>query len=636
MLMALRDKLTGWLAWFVVALIALAFGAWGVSSYLNDQAPAYAARVNDVEIGARELDRALQRERQRVRQEQGDAFDPSQIEDSILRPRLVEDLVQRAVLAQAAVKQRFVISDAALRARIQAEPAFQFDGDFSAERYETLLASRDQTTVGFEESLRESLAIDQMVNGIAAWQLVPAGLVEKISALELQQRRLRYATLRVKAFEDKVVVEAEDIRARYEEGGERYFSPEQVKLEYLELDLSDMSKDVVVSEKELLRFFEDQSDKYGVPEERQVRHILVTVADDADEGTIDEARVRAAALRERVEKGEDFAELASQASDDPGSRSQGGDLGFISRGLMVPEFEEAMFALAEGELGGPVRTGYGFHLIEVLKINPATTRPLSEVRGELEEKLRREQVLDRFFDESEHLATLVFEHPDSLDLAAAELGLEPQVSGWISRDGGAGIGGSPAVIRAAFAAEVLEDGYNSAPLEVDEGRMVVVRVGERRAAQQRPFDEVRAEIESELRRELASGLVSQAAAQVLEAAQQGGDLEQLADEQGVTVEDAGLVQRNSLVHPPAVVDAAFSIARPQDEGSRYLQVVLPTGDRVIVAVDEVRDMEAAEMSTADRERGKRMLTRAWADLNARLLDKQLRQEADIEIPQRAE
>ena len=317
--------------------------------------------------------------------------------------------------------------------------------------------------------MKQDIIINQFTTGISLSAAVPEQSLSQAFTLEGQQRRFKYLQLPLSMFSSRVTVSDEEAAKYYETHGEAFMTPERVRAQYLELDVATLDPGVEVDEQAIQALYDEQASNYVTPEERHARHILVQLLPDADEAATAAALEKANSIVSRLDAGEDFAALASELSDDPGSAANGGDLGFFGRGLMDPEFENAVFELEPGERSKPVKSPFGFHIIELVEIRPEVATPLAEVRDELLKQLLSAERSDLFYEKSETLSNLAFEQPDTLQGAADELELEIRDTDWVSVNEGTGIAAHAAVREALFSEDVLDNGNNSAAIEIAHG-----------------------------------------------------------------------------------------------------------------------------------------------------------------------
>lgn len=630
MLQAIRDRTTGVIAWVIVGLIIVTFALWGVDSYLKDDSRPYVAKVNDIEISEAMVGRAMQRQRIQMQRVLGDRFDPSVIDESVLRENALQALIQKQLLVQAADAEGFAVSDQLLSSRIQSIPDVQVDGQFSMDRYESLLRQQGMIPAGFEADLRRDLLVQQFLSGLSNTVGVSDAQIDQLYVIQAQQRELEYLLLSAQAVADDVELTDADVSAYFEAHKDVFRDPEQIKLEYLELKNADLAESISVGEAQIQRFYERNQDRYGREEQRRARHILIQLAADADDASSAAARDKAQVALERLQAGEDFAALAAELSDDPGSAAQGGDLGFFGRGMMVPEFESATYALATGQRSELVKSPFGFHIIELTDIKPGDVKPLAEVRAQILTELRSEQLEDLFMDRAEVLTETSYEHPDTLGVAAEAVDLPIQESDWISRDGGAGLGLYPAVVSSAFSEDVLDAGNNSELVEVAAGHVVVLRVMDRKPAQYQALKVVRAEVESALRRERAMQLTRSQGEALRERVAAGETMADLAT--GVTRHQAaGQIQRSARNHPTELVAQAFRMPKPTADQPALSGLALANGDYAVLRVTEVANGDPANMSEAERNQARQSLMRAYAAVEVNALIEYLKAQAQIEV-----
>lgn len=620
MLQKIREKITGWVAWTIVITIGIVFAVWGID--LSFTPRPMAAKVNGAEIPVEPVRRAYQDQVSRFQQAfRGDV--PAEIAAEIRRG-VVEQFVSRELLQQRVVGQGYRISDAELAAQVQSYEAFQVGGEFSIEAYRAALAGAGYTPTMFEAEQRRLLEVQQLQDAIVLSSFVtPAELARRV-ALERELREIEWISLPLERFLAAVEVSAAEVEARYQENPERWMTPESVDLAYIEVRLDSLAAQVEVSDEDLRAYYESEvsrePERFLGLERRKAAHILVS-GDDA------EARIEA--LRARIEAGEEFAAVAEEASQDPGSARQGGDLGWVERGMMVPAFEAALFAMEPGTVSEPVRSEFGWHLIRLDEVERSGGAAFEDVRAELLAEYRSRQAEDRYYDDAEALATLAFENPDSLQPAAQALGYEIETLAGVTREGGAGIAMEPAVLAATWSEGVFDRRENSALVELDGDRVVVLRVNDYHPPQQRPLQEVAAQIEAELSRERAAARVAELAADAESRLAAGAPVAEVAA--AVSGDHVGglTVVRNDTTAPPAVVSAAFSAPRPAGEpvvsraqganGEFVVRVlsVTPGG------MDLLRPEEQGQLR--DRSRG----ARASQELQAYLED--MRRGADVTV-----
>jgi len=608
MLQTIRDRAQGWIAWVIIILISIPFALWGIQSYLGVGAEVVVAKVNGVEIKEQDLQRRVQQARIQLRERLGAAYDAAQLDDRRLRQEALNDMIREALLVDVSDRLGFRVSDQEVQAQILAEPAFQRGGQFDKTVYEQVLELQGLSPALFEAQLRQRILGTQMVRGVVGSEFITSAEREAFQRLSGQRRELAWLRIPAARFTDDASIGDDAIQAYYAANAARFQTPEQVRLEYLLLDVDALATGSAVSDEELRRVYESEQARFGQPERRRVRHILLPVPADADEAKAQAVLQEIQGVRARILGGEPFGEVAKAVSKDPGSASQGGALGEIEQGIMDPAFDQAAFALAAGELSEPVRTRFGYHLIEVEEILPARVKPFEEVQESLRGELARQKAEALYYDLGERLANVVYETPDSLQPAAEELGLTVQQSDWIGRVGGEGPLAHPKVTAAAFSEEVLNERRNSDLIEPEKDvlQALVVRVVDHREASSRPLDAVREEIVGTLRQDQARKAAAAAAEAGAQKLRNGADWAAVAGD--TKPEEPGLVGRNDPGLPASVRTVAFTLPVPAEGQASIGTAVFEDGDAAIVRVTRVEPGEATKTEGSEPDQERSMLS----------------------------
>ncbi len=586
MLEFIRRRATGWVAWGIVILISIPFALWGINQYFTPVSDLSVAKVNGTEIELREFQQAVQEQRARLRQMLGAELAAS-LDERLVRQQTLDQMIGEQLLLQAAAESGMRVGDAQLAVEIQSQDIFRSDGSFSPERYESFLRQQGYSPGGFEQIMRQGLVTGQISNGLVRSAFITDDELKRVRALEGQQREIRTLEVPASRFMD-VSVSEEALARHYEENRPRYEKPEQVSIEYLEISRSKIAAEIPVDEAELERLYEARKANYGTPGQRKLRHILIGVASDADESAVAAARQKLLDIRAQIESGAAFEEMAKAHSDDPGSANNGGDLGFISRGIMDPAFDAAAFSLKAGELSAPVRSAFGLHLIKVDEIREAKTRSFDQVKPQLKSEFQNEQADLVFSEQVERLATLTFEHPESLDIAAETLGLEIKTSPLFDRQGSAeGIASNAEVVSAAFSEDVLEVGNNSEILELGDGVVVALRVNRHEPAAPLPLEQVRDQIVEELKLQSAREKAREIGQAMLEKLNNGQPPDEVAASQETPWSDTQSLSRRSGEADPGLRALVFRMPKPESQERTFAGRSLPDGGFQIVALESV-------------------------------------------------
>ena len=601
MLQQIRDRISGLFATVFLGAIAVVFVFWGIR--FESSATAAAAKVNGERIPLEAVRKAWQ-----DRQGQLEQALRNQLPEELVKSeqqRLLDDFIRRELVLQQAHKLGYRVSDRKLAETVYQIEALQVDGKFSRDRYAALLRQQNRTETQFESQLREELQVGELTNGIAVSAFVTPGEVARREALEGETREVEYATVPVADFLARAVVTPEQVDTWYGEHKTEYMTPESVDLQYVQASLADVAAGVQVTDEALHKYYDEIApERYTVAEQRRARHILIETGSDGAA-----AKQRAAGLLARVQAGEDFAKLARENSDDPGSKGEGGELGWAGREAYVGPFADALFALQPGQVSALVETQFGYHIIQLEEVRPATQRSFEDVRSELETEYRREQAQTKFYELSQQLADESFAALTELDSVAQKLGLTVQTLRGFTRDGAAPFAGEKTIIDAAFSTDVLEQRQNSQPVQIGDDRVVVLRVTDHKPPEQRPLDAVRGDIEASLRANSAHDAARGAADAAAKRVEAGASLQEaLTDLRGVVAQRTTL-QRTDSPLPAELVSAVFAAPRPASGRRVAGTAALTSGDAAVFVIDEAR-AGSLPTSTDASEMGQRLQQQA--------------------------
>ncbi|WP_136067947.1 SurA N-terminal domain-containing protein [Modicisalibacter radicis] len=606
MLQHIRDRSQSMAAKVIVGAVIVTLALFGIESLVGlfSQSSDDVAEVNGESISRQAVEMQVQRA---IRSGQ---VPPDQ--ERQLRNQVTDQLITQQLLDQYAERGGLYISSEQIDRMIVNRPEFQDqDGNFSADIFRNRLSSAGYTPQSFRQQLQRDLLRQQVQQGLAVSEFVLPGERAQLSALRNQRRSFRYYTLGRDDLNAPVSVDEQDIQAYYDRHQDRFQRPEQVKLNYVVLDQATLAEGIEVDEQALRSAYAERQAQAP----RRISHIMVSFG---DERTREQARQRLQQVRERLQGGEDFAQLADEYSDDTTTAGKGGALGVINRGFFGEEFEDAAFSLEQGQVSDIVETDNGLHLLKATGVDlPA----FDEMRSELHDQAAMEQAQDRFNELAQRLIDESFAAED-LASVAEDLGLKLHSSDWVSRNDVSGVLAEPGVMEAAFQPDVLEEGYNSDVIELDDQRRMVLRVADHREATTLPLEEVRGQVRAAVEAEAVHQALSDRATELAEALEAGRQ-----PSLDWTVVDS--VTRRSVDDsvPEAVVTQAFRLPRPSPEGTTYGKADAPQGV-ALIALDSVSEGElgADDSSSASALMAERL--RVQAAIQGLL--QSLRDEAEIE------
>jgi len=652
MLSKLREKTSGWIAGVVLGLLTIPFAFFGMEQYVTQSNATWVAAVeappswwagaphwwpasmlwDREEISADEFRTRFEQERQQQRAQEGDAFDSRAFEDPANKRLVVERMIDGLVLEMMADRAGIAVSNQQVQRAIAEIPAFQSDGRFDPQQYQLALASQvpQRTPVQFEQLVREDLQRGLIPQAIARSGFATESEVEHVLRLMGEKRDVAFAVMQAPE-PDTAAVGAAEIQQWYDSHAAAFRSPETVTLEYVEIDASKLPAPEV-DEAELRTRYEDGKLRFGEPEQRLASHILVQAPKGADAAAQAAARAEAEKLAaEANAPGADFAAIARANSDDNGTAASGGDLGWVTTDMVAEPFANALFAMQPGDVSAPVKTDFGWHVIQLRDTKAGRTTPFEEVRDQL---LQEAQVAAReraYNDLASKLVDQVYKNPNSLTQAAQAAGLQVERIGPVQQGTGTGILANDAVRRAAFSEALVEDGTVSDPIEMGPGHSVLIRVVGHEPERQRPLSEVASQVIAAVRHDRAARAAASQADEIVAAVRAGKPLKEVAEARGVEAAEIAELPRGLPVPSPQAAQAIFAAPAPEAGAKSVGKVVLDDGRIVVYAVRKVIPGDLGEVTAEQRESLRQQLGQVHGNQDVQALVQSLRGKMRIEV-----
>jgi peptidyl-prolyl cis-trans isomerase D len=491
------------LQFFLLLLIVPAFLFFGVSGYERflSGGDDVVAKVGSLKITKQDYERARAAQMQQMKQVLGDQFDASMLETPQVRKEVLESLVsQRALLADA-IDKKITVSDGRLvQALEQAIPGLKnADGTFNKELYRSMLVQQGLSEAGFEAQARRDLSMQTAPEALVRSAFIPKTVVERLIAIQEEQREIAEMVLKPSDFIAQVKPSPDQLKKYYDENGKSFEIPESAKIEYVVLSAETLTAGVAVDAAEVKTAYEQNKAKYAVAEQRQASHVLVSGEKDKKA-----AKAKAEDLLKQIKAGGDFAAIAKANSDDPGSGSKGGDLGFFSRDMMVKPFSDAAYALKQGEISDVVESEFGFHIIKLTGIKGGGEKKFEEVKAEIEADFKKQKAQKIYAENTEQFNSLVYEQSDSLKPVADKLKLTIQTAQGVTRSGVVNPTPAPGekpplinnqkLLKALFSDDSTAKKRNTESVEVSPGILVSARIVEFKPTQKKSFESVENEI----------------------------------------------------------------------------------------------------------------------------------------------
>ena len=594
MLQSMRQSTQSTAAKVIIGLIVLSFAAFGLETLLPGGAGTSVAEVNGEEITPFALQEAITQQKRQLVSVLGDDIDPALLDDDRLQPRALQSLIQRALLLQKSTALNLVASEAQVGKSITAIEAFQLNGQFSPDAYKSVLANAGYTPERFRRAQAEDIVLTQLQTAISETEFATQTELAATANLIAEERDVRYLVI-----PDEGLVTDDDLtdaalQNYYQQNEAAFFNPEQVTVDYILLDPADFV--VSVDESLVEEQYEAVKDEYEVAEQARVSHILLIQGNDESDATYGQ---RVAGTAERIARGEDFAGLAAELSDDLGSASLGGELGFTDGSAFPDEMEAAIAALAApGDISGAVETDAGTHFIRLEERIAGDSVDYASVRVELRASIEAAEAERNLLIAVEELRDLAFNAPD-LSGPAAAIGAKVQVSEPFSLGEGEGLFADTRLRELAFSDDVKDSGNNSEVLELSGQRFIAVRVRDVRAPQIAPFKEVESEVRRGLSTELETAALADMTARAETLLASGESMEDAANALGVEWRVELAATRLTSQLPQQVLEVAF--AMPQGQADVLRTVPVPGEGYALVQLARVNPGDVATLSGAETQ-----------------------------------
>lgn len=506
----------------VLLLIILPFAFWGVSSYRQSGVGDALATVEGEKITQQEFDNALHQQQEQMRQLTHGSFDAAIFDSPEVKRSILDNLVSQKLLAVKARAAGLTLSDEQLAQIIAGVEAFQKNGKFDKQQYETALRTQNMSPSMFESRVKEQLAMRQLSEVYSQNGYASTAAADNLIRLNEQQRVVSVAQIAPDTFLKQTKVDEAAIKGYYDNNQPEFRTPERARVEYVEFSADSLLSQMVVNADEIRKYYDEHQAEFGTPEQRHAAHILIAVPAQASEADWKAAKEKAEAILQQVKQDPaKFAELAKKYSADPGSATNGGDLGFFGRGMMVKSFDDAAFSLKSGEISGVVRSDFGFHIIKLLEVKAAKIPPLEEVKNSIAQKLKLQKAGDKFAELADKFSNTAYEQSDSLKPAAALAKAPVQQSDWLDKGMPGAAPWTDKALQAVFSDDVLKNKRNSSAVEVAPDTLLAVHLLEYKQAGTRPLAEVSESIKQKLLRQQANELAAKQGRSVLAQLQHG-------------------------------------------------------------------------------------------------------------------
>ena len=571
----------------IVIVIGFIFAFSGTGTMFLSGNSGDAAVVVGGEI-IREIDvlRSISRQKQRILSE-NEGLDPSVLDDSLIRPSAVEQLISRQLLVQASGDRRMTVSPREVDRYILDIESFQTDGVFDQDLYKFAILNQGYTSADFKQQVKNDMLIQQLVQGLTDTAFTTDGELAALAAVTEQQRNYYYLTVPADEIRSSITLTEAQVNEFYEVNKATYQTEPKVSVDYIELSADILADPTLITEDLVAARFEEEILSRDMAESRQAAHILLE--DPADE--------LVAEIQAKLDDGQDFARLASEYSVDFGSAETGGDLGYTSGDTFPEEFEKALKSLSIGSVSNPVNTDSGTHFIKLLDIQQQSF-VLAEETPRITRDLMLEATTDTLVAKLEILKELSF-NAESLAEVAEDVGLEMVTSESFTQAGGEGIAAIPSVIRAAFSTEVVEDKFASEVIDLGNDRYVVVKLNEYYEARQQELTEVRDLLETTYTQQLVEETLADKGAGLAARVEAGETIEVVAKSEGLDWQVGLSMTRRSRGVNSEINAKIFSLPVPADDGS-VQTFSTSSGDLIVSSLINVTPGDVSALSSDEK------------------------------------
>tara|TARA_Y100001970_G_scaffold274784_1_gene375093 strand:+ start:520 stop:2415 length:1896 start_codon:yes stop_codon:yes gene_type:complete len=591
MLQSFREGIGRWLAIFILALIALTFVFWGVD--LSFYGSNYAARVNGEEISILDYERDFQSQLNDYQQ-----FFLQEITEEIqreLRSSSLEGLIRKEALSQKVNDEGYIVSNSKLIGSIRSMPIFQVDGDFSIDIYRSQLLNSGLSSGEFEALQLEQLLLVELQSSIIGSGFNTLDEFRRYIQLNNQTREVSYLKFDIDDYVDDPMISDIAIEEYYLANQDQFLTEESVDIEYLEIKKDELSFDLTISDEDLRSFYEDERYRFISEEDRSASHILLE-RDSDNNLSIYETIVS------RLESGEAFEDLVEEFSIDTGTVGSGGNLGWIARGSLDENFENELFSMQLGEVSGLVRTDFGEHIIKLDEIRSGDIQEFETVKDQLFIEYQENQKESLFYDLAIELADLSFNAYDTLASVSDSMDIPLKNFFSLTKSGSSTpFISSPEVATTAFSDEILSQGLNSSPIELNDGHVVVLRTTQFNEPTQRMLEDVKLEIQDKIILEEAKALAELDANKFFESLDiENDNYASIASNYRGEWRDSFWVDRESEELPSVVVESLFTLPYSNDRSISKKLVILEDGDVYVVLLSGLRYGETLAIPADER------------------------------------
>jgi len=591
MLQSMREKTQGIIAGAIVSLIAITFALWGIQNYIKgDDATREVAKVNGIKITQNELHIAYERAKRMQMLNLGSAFSLDQQMQARIKQEVLQELIKSAVINSAAQKMGMGIGAFQLNSAIAALPVFQSNGQFSMERFNDALANLGYSEKDFIDEMKHSLIITQLQMGIVTSDFILPDELDYAKQLLNQKRDFGYFIINPNTFNQQVTISAAEEQKYYHDHIADFMSPEKISVAYLQLSADDLQKQIKPSEAQVKQYYQEHLDMFSSPKKWQIAKMVIPVPQNADAATLAKIQAQLNSIATKARAGEDFSKLAGPS----------GTLSWMVRNEMLADFASTIEKLSVGQISEPFRTKEGMNLVKIIAITPAKSQEYAQIADKIKKTYVHQQLMQLFAEQSDKLADLTYTNSDSLTPAANALSLEVKTTPLVTKDGAkTGVLADPKIIKAAFSDTVLKQNYNSSPIELHAGEVVVLRIKDHVPAAAIPFAKVKTIVDSKLKQARTAQKAALLAKEIQGLLESGKSVHDLSVKYNLAWHGVSRSARNESGVEGSIAKAAFALIPPENAKTAVVTTALANNAYAVIQLKQVY-RDAANTIRADQ------------------------------------
>ncbi|MBC8227478.1 MAG: peptidylprolyl isomerase [Gammaproteobacteria bacterium] len=624
MLEAIREKFTGWIAILIIGVNSLTlvfrFGNMDQTPLEND----IVITVNSKEISLFDYREEFSNQLQRYQEVFGDQI-PKILEESI-KESTTDNLVLKNLLLDYIEQQGYRVSPQYVAELIKENSQFRLGDVFTKENYAAILASQGTTVPEFENNLRVQLEINQLRRAVIDTSFMTAGEFRRFVQLQMQERSGEYLEISNQQFIKDVAIQSENIESYYQENTDFFMTEEQIDVEYIAIDIDDIADSIVFNDEDLKEYYEDNIERFVSNEERRSRHILIATDEQVSE---ESALDLVTSIKNRLSEGEAFEVLAKEYSSDPGSAENGGDLGWAERGLFVPEFDETLFNLEINQISEPVKTQFGYHIIQLNELKIGIQQNFDEIENDLRFEYSRLLAEETLFDLASQMDDLSLQAFNELESVASKLDLTIQTQNSVTRNSSTLLNQDPELIELLFNPVSIEQTENTPVFEIN-NTILVARVAEHRLPMTKEYSLVKDQIISFLEAEQAKKLAEDYANRILQDFSEFSSFEKLAKDNSLEVIEFNSVIRSNTDIPSSLLEPIFQFSEQDIKNNRVVDIQ-DSENIYLIKLTQIIPGQLEKFSDEERTAGKQQMSEEIGSSELDAFAETLRENATVVI-----